>query len=83
MTAIANGTAPSHDEVYAPAHYAGRNGIECIDAIRASMSDEEYRGWLKGQVFKYLWRFDKKGKPLQDVKKAAFYLERLRASLVD
>lgn len=54
-----------------------------IDAIRASMTDEEFRGWLKGQIFKYVWRYDKKLNPLQDLDKAAFYLERLRASLVD
>jgi hypothetical protein len=36
-------------------HY--RQGeIECIDAIRAALTDEEWRGYCKGNVLKYVWR---------------------------
>ena len=47
--------------------------IECIDAIRACMSEEEFRGFCKGNVVKYLWRAEYKGGP-GDYKKARDYL---------
>jgi hypothetical protein len=41
-------------------HY--RQGeIECIDAIRAALTDEEWRGYCKGNVLKYTWREKHKG----------------------
>lgn len=64
------------DNVEHPTHYTS-GGIECIDAIKASMSSEEYKGFLKGQVIKYVWRYRLKGKSTEDLKKARFYLDRL------
>lgn len=64
------------DNVEHPSHYTS-GGIECIDAIKASMSSEEYKGFLKSQVIKYVWRYRLKGKPTEDLKKARFYLDRL------
>ena len=64
------------DMVNHPPHYTD-GSVECIDAIQASMSDEAFEGFLKGQVMKYIWRYDKKGKPLEDLKKAEWYLQRL------
>lgn len=61
------------DAVSHPAHYC-RGGIECIQAIKASMSPEAYRGYLKGNTLKYLWRYDAKAKPHEDLAKAAVYL---------
>lgn len=64
----------NNDNVKHPAHYtAGK--IECIEAIKESMTKEEYRGYLKGQVMKYIWRYQNKGKPLEDLQKAQQYLE--------
>jgi hypothetical protein len=64
------------DTVNKPAHY--NNGkVECIEAIDASMTDVEFRGYLKGNVLKYVWRYLYKGKPLEDLKKARWYLDRL------
>lgn len=41
-------------------HY--RQGeIECIDAIRAALTDEEWRGFCKGSVLQYVWREKHKG----------------------
>ena len=65
------------DPVNHPAHYT-RGGIECIDAIKASMSPAEFRGFLKGNAMKYIWRYDAKGKPVEDLDKAMWYLTRLR-----
>lgn len=64
------------DMVTHPPHYTG-GSVECIDAIRASMTDEAFEGFLKGQVMKYIWRYEKKRKPLEDLKKADWYLGRL------
>lgn len=60
------------DAVHHPAHYC-RGGIECIDAIRASMSKEAFAGYCKGNCLKYLWRYDAKG-GVESLKKAQVYL---------
>ena len=66
-----------HDPVNSPDHYADSTaGIECIEAIEASMSFEEFKGFLRGNCQKYLWRFTKKN-GAEDLKKAKWYLERL------
>jgi len=64
------------DPVAKPEHYAS-GGIECIDAIQASMSAEEFRGYLKGNAQKYLWRYQNKANPAQDLHKAQWYLNKL------
>ena len=64
------------DMVNQPAHYTS-GGIECLDAIRASMTEEAFKGFLKGNVLKYMWRYEKKFNPTEDLKKAQWYLKRL------
>ena len=58
-----------------PPHY-NQSGIECIDAIEAATMPH-FKYYLQGNILKYLWRFDYKGKPLEDLKKAQWYLNRL------
>lgn len=70
------------DEVCHPDHYAS-GGIECIDAIRAAMSKDEFIGFLRGNILKYIWREDKKGSQLQDLEKAGWYLEKLKEEIMD
>jgi len=66
------------DAVDHPAHYnLHENGIECIDAIQASMSRAGFQDYLKGTAIKYLWRYREKSEPLQDLKKAQWFLEKL------
>ena len=67
------------DAVNSPPHYKS-GGIEAIEGIEASMDTEAYAGYLKGNVMKYLWRYEKKGKPIEDLKKARWYLDRLIAA---
>lgn len=55
-----------------PDHYKGE--IECIQAIKASMSHHQYLGYLKGNVMKYVWRFDRKN-GVEDLEKAKVYLD--------
>ena len=67
-------SAPS--PVFSPNHY-NSGSLECIDAIEASMSRDEFLGYLKGNTMKYLWRYRYKGKPEEDLKKAQWYQEKL------
>lgn len=60
------------DAVVHPPHYC-QGGIECIKAIEASMTPEEFQGYCKGNVMKYIWRFREKN-GLEDLKKAQVYL---------
>ncbi len=60
------------NEVNHPNHYTG-GAVECIDAIRASMNKDQFAAYCKGNVLKYLWRWDKKG-GLEDLEKARVYL---------
>lgn len=64
------------DAVSHPAHYT-QGGIECIDAMRAALTHEEFVGYLRANVLKYLWRYDHKGAPVEDLRKASWYLDRL------
>jgi hypothetical protein len=64
------------DVVGAPRHYNTGN-IECIDAIEESMSSVAFKGYLKGNCMKYLWRYDYKGKQVEDLQKAGWYLNKL------
>lgn len=67
-----------------PSHYTS-GGIECIDAMKAMLAGYEqakiatkfYWHFLSGQVLKYLWRWPLKERPLQDLKKARWYLDKL------
>ena len=67
--------ALSGDNVNHPAHYT-QGGIECIEAIKASMTAQQFLGYLKGNAVKYLWRFQFKG-GVEDLRKARWYLNRL------
>lgn len=64
------------DPVNSPNHYQG--SIECIEAIEASMSAEAFKGALKANILKYVWRYEKKNGS-EDLRKAQWYLERLIA----
>ena len=64
------------DLVNHPSHYTD-GGIECIEAIEAQLTVEEYRGYLRGNCAKYLWRCNLKGKRKQDLEKCQWYLQRL------
>lgn len=69
----------SDDVVNRPGHYR-QGGVECIEAIEASMSREEFQGYLKGNIQKYVWRYRyKNGR--QDLEKARWYLDRLISAL--
>tara|TARA_R110000744_G_scaffold378346_2_gene494356 strand:+ start:1162 stop:1605 length:444 start_codon:yes stop_codon:yes gene_type:complete len=68
------------DEVNKPEHY-NTGSVECIEAIQATLSGEEFKGYCRGNAVKYLWRCMYKGKSKQDLEKARWYLERLLDTL--
>jgi hypothetical protein len=68
-----------HDPVHSPIHYAA-GLIECIEAIEASMSPEAFKGFLKGNIQKYVWRYETKG-GIESLQKAQWYLTRLIATV--
>ena len=61
-----------HNPVTQPDHY-NKGAIEAIEAIKASMHPQEYKGYLKGNCLKYLWRYEYKN-GIEDLKKAQVYL---------
>jgi hypothetical protein len=63
------------DMVNSPPHY-NQTGIECIHAISAATGDG-FKYYLQGNIMKYLWRFDYKEKPVEDLEKARWYLDKL------
>lgn len=66
------------DMVNHPKHYQSSNGIECIDAIKAATEGlTGIEAVDTGNAIKYLWRWKKKEKPVQDINKAIWYLNNL------
>lgn len=61
------------DNVEQPNHYTNGD-IECIDAIRSALTEEEFRGHIKGVCLKYLWR-EKYKNGDEDLKKVMQYLK--------
>lgn len=68
----------TRDNVNSPAHYTSNGGIECIDYIKSILSKEEYIGYLRGNITKYLHRWRNKN-GLEDLKKSQWYQAELIA----
>ena len=64
------------DMVNHPSHYE-RYDMETIEAIKGQSTPNEYRGFLKGNVMKYLARYRGKN-GIEDLNKAEWYLHRLQ-----
>jgi len=60
------------DKVTHPEHYTA-GSIECIDYIKDSLSREEWIGYLRGNIVKYMHRFRNKN-GIEDLRKAEVYL---------
>ena len=58
-----------------PKHYRLEGINEVLDVIRYALSEEEYLGFLKGNVIKYVLRAPYKGELEQDWKKASYYAD--------
>ncbi len=59
-----------NDPVNHPAHYTAHpSGVECIQIT-------EHMGFCLGNAVKYIWRADLKDDALEDLRKAAWYIDR-------
>jgi len=65
-----------NENVNAPQHYL-HGKKETIDVINDCMTGDEFHGYLKGNILKYVSRYKFKGEPLEDLQKASWYLNRL------
>lgn len=72
---IKSETKDDNDVVTHPGHYT-HNKIECWDWYELAMTDEEFRGAMKNNIWKYTFRYLHKN-GIEDLKKAEFYLQRL------
>lgn len=61
-----------NDTVQHPAHYT-QSGVECIEAIEAALGEEQFKGYLRGNIMKYLWRYPYKNGS-EDLLKGALVL---------
>ncbi|ACF15843.1 nucleotide kinase [Klebsiella phage K11] len=70
---------PTRDDgVKQPSHYQLFDGVEAIEVIARSMTQEMFKGYCLGNILKYRLRAGKKSELAtleKDMAKAAFYLE--------
>jgi len=58
------------DKINKPPHYVSHpSGIECIEVT-------EHMNFNLGNAVKYIWRADLKGDPTENLRKAAWYINR-------
>lgn len=65
---------PSKEMVNHPDHYKGN--IECIDAMIDCFGVVPTAAFCKLNAFKYIWRSNRKGKEIEDMKKAKWYIDK-------
>jgi hypothetical protein len=59
-----------HDNINKPKHYTRHpSGVECIEVA-------EHFNFSLGNAIKYIWRAGLKGDAVEDLKKAAWYINR-------
>lgn len=58
-----------------PSHYR-KGKLETIENIKNSMSESEYIGFLKGNIYKYVARYEEKN-GIEDLEKAKWYINKL------
>ncbi|NDD56088.1 DUF3310 domain-containing protein [bacterium] len=66
-----------NDVVNHPKHYTSHpSGIECIEIT-------EHMNFCVGNAIKYLWRASLKGKEVEDLRKARWYIDREIARILN
>ena len=73
---------PVEDVVNHPNHYAP-NGRDSFMHMKDQMGKAAFDGFLQGNAIKYVQRYAFKGKPTEDLCKAAFYLFHLAFETTD
>ena len=69
------------ENVYNPPHYK-QGKVECIEAIQSALTEEEFRGYCKGNAMKYIWRERHKGGD-ESINKALWYLNYMVCDVPD
>lgn len=60
----------AQESVNHPKHYNKQvPGVECIDVV-------EHFNFNRGNAIKYIWRASEKGKEVEDLQKAIWYIQR-------
>jgi len=67
----------SYDPVNKPAHYNLSGGIECIDYIKQVLGTDGFIAYCHGNMIKYQHRHKYKTNPVEDMKKAQWYLNKM------
>lgn len=63
------------ENVNHPSHY-NQGKVEAVDAMLSAFGKQEVISFCKINSFKYIWRANDKGKPIEDLKKAQWYLDK-------
>lgn len=63
-------------DVDAPNHYTERYKREVIDTLEGSLTKDEFVGFCKGNIIKYISRYQDKG-GIQDLYKGKWYIDRI------
>ena len=66
-----------YDPVNKPAHYNLGGDIECIDYIKQILTLDGFIAYCHGNMIKYQHRHSYKGNPVEDMKKAQWYLNKM------
>lgn len=71
-TLINEGIKTTETELH-PDRYGGDTQYECKKVLQNWLSKDEYRGWLKGTIIKYLVRYGKKDSLIKEAEKIKIY----------
>lgn len=70
-------SVPTPDAVNQPSHYNRPGLLETKLRIRLFLGNEEFKSFCKGNILKYVARFEFKGRPVEDLNKAKAYIDML------
>ena len=76
-----NEKGPKDDVINHPNHYTAYSR-EVIDTMQGDMTPEEFTGYLKGNIIKYISRYQGKN-GVEDLNKAIWYVTKLRDVVKD
>lgn len=68
------------DNINNPKHYT-LGKVECIDAIEGMLGEEGLMAFCVANAVKYIWRHRLKGKPIEDLEKAQWYVNKAKETL--
>tara|TARA_B100000780_G_scaffold268818_1_gene227075 strand:+ start:378 stop:686 length:309 start_codon:yes stop_codon:yes gene_type:complete len=79
---VVSGVSKKYDSVERPSHY-NQEGIECIDYIKQVLGLDGFIAYCHGNMIKYQHRYRYKQNPVEDMKKAEWYIKRMNEALAE